>query len=302
MSNRKSQKNSLRLEVIIIVLVVLLIFFGINYFKGNNTDDGQPKLNLDGQFCMHTIDVGQGDSILITEGEHAILIDAGPGSGEDALLKYLKRANVKKFDYVIATHPHEDHIGGMDKIIENYKIDNFIMTDLPKNMIPNTSCYEKMIDLLLKKKVKVVEAKAGNRYKIGDIKLELLTPLSLKYDNLNNFSIVSKVTFGNIKIVLSGDAEKQVEYDILKKKCDVTCDIYKVGHHGSVSSSTKKFLNAMKPRYAVISCAENNDYGHPHKETIETLKKKNIEYFVTKDSGTVRFISDGNTIKTDTDR
>ena len=105
---------------------------------------------------MHTIDVGQGDSILITRENHAILIDAGPGSGEGKLLKYLKRAGIKKFDYVIATHPHEDHIGGMDKIIENYKIDNFIMTDLPKNMIPNTSCYEKMIDLLVAKKVNVI--------------------------------------------------------------------------------------------------------------------------------------------------
>ena len=150
--SKRSQKNSLRLEVIIIVLVVLLIFFAINYFKGNISSDAQPKLDLNGQFCMHTIDVGQGDSILITEGEHAILIDAGPGSSEDALLKYLKRAGVKKFDYVIATHPHEDHIGGMDKILENYKVDNFIMTDLPKNMIPNTSCYEKMIDLLIDKK------------------------------------------------------------------------------------------------------------------------------------------------------
>ena len=300
MAKRKTAKKKTEIISGLFVLIVALIFIVHSNFSSSETVDTVTHNGSD--MVITAIDVGQGDSILITQGEHSVLIDAGTGASEEKLIEYLKNQNIEKFDYVIATHPHEDHIGGMDKVVEEFEIDNFIMTELPDDMIPSTKVYEKMVETLLDKNVNVIAAESGQSYKAGDINLDILAPAKLNYDDLNNFSVVTRVSYGETIAILTGDAEKDVEEDILRSGENLRCDIYKVGHHGSETSSSEDFLSAMRPTYAVISCAEDNSYNHPHTKTIKNLSKYGIKYYVTKDCGAVSFICDGKNVAIHTEK
>lgn len=300
MAKRKTAKKKTEIISAVFVLIVALIFAIHSHFSP--AEKLESLTYSDKDMVMTAIDVGQGDSILIMQGEHSVLIDAGPGDSQDKLIEYLKERNIQKFDYVIATHPHEDHIGGMDKVIEEFEIDNFIMTELHDDMIPSTKVYEKMAEALLDKNVNVISAESGQSYKAGDIKLDILTPITLNYDDLNNFSVVTRVSYGETVAILTGDAEKDVEEELLKSGENLRCDIYKVGHHGSETSSSEEFLSAMNPTYAVISCGKDNSYNHPHTETVRNLSKYGMEYYVTKDSGAVSFICDGKNVAIHTEK
>ncbi len=300
MAKRKTAKKKTEIISGLFVLIVALIFIVHSHFSSTETVD--TVTHNGSNMVITAIDIGQGDSILITQGEHSALIDAGPGDSQDKLIEYLKNQNIQKFDYVIATHPHEDHIGGMDKVVEEFEIDNFIMTELPDKMIPSTKVYQKMVEALLDKNVNVIAAESGQSYKVGDVKLDILTPVTLNYDDLNNFSVVTRVSYGETVAILTGDAEKEVEEDLLKSGENLRCDIYKVGHHGSETSSSEEFLSAMHPTYAVISCAEDNSYNHPHTETVKNLSKYGIKYYVTKDCGAVSFVCDGKNVAIHTEK
>lgn len=239
---------------------------------------------------IHYIDVGQGDSELIQVEDKNILIDAG--TSDRKALDYLKSLGVKKLDYVIATHPHEDHIGSMDDVIKAFDIGKFYS---PK-VTTTTKTFEKMINALKEKNFKLTVPKVSDELTIGNATLTFLAPNSTQYENLNNYSIVCKLKYGNTSFIFMGDAEEISEGEILQKQLDIKADVIKVGHHGSRSSSTKAFLEKVNPKYAVISCEKGNDYGHPHKVTIDKLNAKNINVFRTDLEGTIIATSDGNEI------
>ena len=277
--------------IIACLLKCLSIIFTACSQQSSNAINTSNKSN---ELKVHYIDVGQGDSILVQTKDKNILIDAGTRKSSDNLINYLKKQHIKKLDYVIATHPHEDHIGGMPKVIDEFEISNFYA---PKKTA-NTKIFKDMILQLKKKNLKINVAKKGISLDLSnDSSLDFLAPVKDNYENTNDYSAVIKLTHGNTKFLFTGDAEKTSEKDILNSNVDLSSNILKVGHHGSHSSSSKEFLDKVNPKMAIISCGKNNDYGHPHKETMKELKKRNIEVYRTDIDGNILLTSDGENIK-----
>jgi len=285
--------------VLVILFSVFLISCGktVQAIKTNNTAVSTetlvkaetPKVLSD--IKIHYIDVGQGDSELIQIGDKNILIDAG--TSDKKALNYLKSIGITRIDYAIATHPHEDHIGSMDDVAKAFDIGTFYA---PK-ATNTTKTFENLVNSLKNKNLKMTVPKSGDTLTIGDATLTFLAPNSEKYEDLNNYSIVVKLKYGNNSFIFMGDAEDISEGEILQKQLDVQADVIKVGHHGSHSSTTQAFLDKVNPKYAVISCEKGNDYGHPHKETLTKLNAKNINVFRTDINGTIIATSDGNNMK-----
>ncbi|KOM96450.1 hydrolase [Clostridium botulinum] len=277
--------------IITCLLICLSIVFTACSQQSSNAVNTSNKSN---ELKVHYIDVGQGDSILVQTKDKNILIDAGTRKSSDSLISYLKKQHIKKLDYVIATHPHEDHIGGMPKVIEEFEISNFYA---PKKTA-NTKIFKDMILQLKKKNLKINVAKKGISLDLSNnSSLDFLAPVKDNYENTNDSSAVVKLTHGNTKFLFTGDAEKTSEKDILNSNEDLSSNVLKVGHHGSHSSSSKEFLDKIDPKIAIISCGKNNDYGHPHKETMKELNKRNIEVYRTDIDGNIVLTSDGENIK-----
>lgn len=243
-----------------------------------------------GDMKIHYIDVGQGDSELIQVDGKNILIDAG--TSDKKALNYLKSIGITTLDYVIATHPHEDHIGSMDDVINTFNVGTFYS---PK-VTTTTKTYENMINALKTKNLKLTVPKVGDQLTIGNATLTFLAPNSEKYEDLNNYSIVCKLKYGNNSFLFDGDAESVSESEILQKQLDIQADVIKIGHHGSDSSTSQAFLDKVNPKYAIISCGKDNDYGHPHQTTLDKLNAKNINVFRTDLNGTIIATSNGNDI------
>ncbi|KRU24194.1 MBL fold metallo-hydrolase [Clostridium botulinum] len=277
--------------IITCLLICLSIVFTACSQQSSNAVNTSNKSN---ELKVHYIDVGQGDSILVQTKDKNILIDAGTRKSSDSLISYLKKQHIKKLDYVIATHPHEDHIGGMPKVIEEFEISNFYA---PKKTA-NTKIFKDMILQLKKKNLKINVAKKGISLDLSNnSSLDFLAPVKDNYENTNDSSAVVKLTHRNTKFLFTGDAEKTSEKDILNSNEDLSSNVLKVGHHGSHSSSSKEFLDKINPKIAIISCGKNNDYGHPHKETMKELNKRNIEVYRTDIDGNIVLTSDGENIK-----
>lgn len=251
------------------------------------------QISNDGELVVDYIDVGQGDSELIQVSGKTLLIDAGTEESETSLIKYLKDKNIKKIDYVIATHPHEDHIGGMDKVISTFEIGEFYS---PK-VSANTRTYENMVDSLNKRNLKVNVLKDGTSgIDLGEAKVNVFAPKEESYEDLNNYSPFIKVTYGEKSFLFTGDAEELREKEELNRNSDIAADVLKVGHHGSTSSTSQKFLNKVNPSTAVISVGKNNKYKHPADKTLKKLQKKNIQIFRTDKDGSIEIKTDGSKI------
>ncbi|MBS6955583.1 MAG: MBL fold metallo-hydrolase [Enterocloster asparagiformis] len=241
---------------------------------------------------IHFIDVDQGDSILIQSGDHDMLIDAGENDKGDSVVTYLHSLGISELDYVIGTHPHSDHIGGLDDVINNFSIGTVIMPPVEHT----TKTFEDVIDALSDQGLNLTEPKVGKSYQIGSASFDIIAPNKSYGDDLNNWSIGIKLTNGNDSFVMCGDAESQSETDICANGIDISADVLKLGHHGSNTSSSEAFLNAVNPKYAVISCGMGNSYGHPHQETMDKLSARGIQVFRTDEQGTIIATSSGNGI------
>ncbi|APM38353.1 ComEC/Rec2 family competence protein [Clostridium kluyveri] len=277
-------------NIIVLLISITFLISGCMDLESSQTSNSSNK-SL--EFTVHYIDIGQGDSELIQVNNKNLLIDAGPTKSTDKLLSYLNSIDIKKLDYVIATHPDEDHIGGMSTVINTYSIDKFYA---PKKTV-NTRAFENMITELKSKNMKIDVPKPGMQLDLGEnTKAEILAPNSDRYEDTNNYSIVLKISYGNTKFLFTGDAEKLSEREILDKNYDISADVLKLGHHGSSTSTTDEFLDKVSPEIAIISCGADNKYGHPHKETLRKLKKRNIRIYRTDIDGNIVLISDGKNI------
>ncbi len=244
-----------------------------------------------GQMKVHFINVGQGDSILIQfHNGQTMLIDAGP---DDSVVSYLNQQGIKKINYLVATHPHADHIGEMATVIRTFDIEKVYMP----RVTHTTKTYENVLLAIKAKGLKITPARAGTTVLNQEgVKVDIVAPCGSSYDNLNNYSAVVRILHGNTSFLLTGDAESLSEQQMLSSGANLKADVLKVGHHGSSTSTTQSFLKAVSPKYGVISCGSGNQYGHPHKETISKLANAGVKIYRTDTHGTVVFVTDGKTI------
>ena len=267
--------------IVIITIISLLIPSGKNNY-----------------FSIHTIDVGQGDSILIqTPNSKNILIDGGDNNSHHIVSNYLKKKKVKNIDYIIATHFDSDHIGGLDNIIDKFKVSRIYAP----NYKCSTESYKNLINSCSNKNLDLQYLKQGDLINIEDnINLTVLSPSYIQEENNLN-SIVFKIDYKNKSFLFTGDAEANNEINIINSYDMSDIDFIKIGHHGSSSSTTEEFIKEINPDIAVISCGYKNQYGHPHKSTLDTLEENNVLTYRTDILGNIVFYSDGNTIFTTKD-
>lgn len=298
MSQRSGKKSSpLMILLGILVVGAAVVLQQLGLFE---TEEPVSE-NLSGstEAQVYFIDVGQGDSELIRlkDSEIDILIDAGTRSTKQELADYLKELGVDDIDILIGTHPHEDHIGGMAKIIEEFPIGTLYLPETSDEMTPTTKTYESLLDVAESKNVTVRTASAGDvLLEQGNTSFKVLSPSHTDYDNLNDYSIVTRLKVGDTAFLFQGDAETPVEEEILDSGADVSCDVIKLGHHGSSTSSSRAYLEAANPSAAVISCGVGNEYGHPHRETMDLLEKLSITPYRTDTQKTLLAETDGKTI------
>jgi len=248
-----------------------------------------------GKLSVVFLTVGNADCIFVqSPSGKTMLIDAGEAGAFGVIADFLQRAGVTKIDVLVATHPHNDHIGSMRRVVENYEIGAIYM---PK-VTHNTSTYEKLLTAIQDKGMKIKPAKGGRDVTIpfdGDVTVRILAPLRDEYADLNDYSVVLRLDFRNASFLLTGDIEAVSEGDLVSEYPELLrADVLKVPHHGSSSSSTAEFLAAVKPDYAVISCEKDSDYGHPAPEVLETLEDVGATCYRTDLFGSIAIVTDGN--------
>ena len=239
-------------------------------------------------FSVHYIDVGQGDCELIIDHGRVMLIDAGEADAAQTVIAYLKQQKIETIDYVVATHPHSDHVGGLPSVIESFQIKNVIMPQLSKANTPTTPTYKRMLTAVKKSGAKVIAAKPEAAYTLGEGRFTILAPMK-QDEELNNMSVVLRLTYRQKSFLFMGDAETPVEKQILSKQYAVSCDVFKLGHHGSSTSNSEAFVSAAAPQYAIAECGKDNKYGHPHREIVALCKQLGIELLRTDKNGDIVF-------------
>jgi competence protein ComEC len=257
-----------------------------------------PQPPATGTLTVSFMNVGQADCTIIRSGASAMLIDAGTNAGAASLVATIRDMGIRRFDVMVGTHPHEDHIGGMDAVVNNFEIGTVYMPDAPAD----TKTFLDVLTAIKNKGLKVTSPAPGASFTVGEAKCTVLAPNKDAYDDTNNYSIVIKLVYEKTSFVFTGDAQSVSEKEMLAKGYDLSADVLKVGHHGSDSSTTPAFLNAVSPEYGVIMVGDGNDYGHPHQVTLDKLKTAGIKVYRTDKNGTVTFTSDGSILTVKTER
>lgn len=288
--NRKKQIVSSIVVVALALFVTAMLRYG-GLLPGN--DERQAQLSgLDQErLTVQFLDVGQGDSALLqTPNGSFVLIDTGPSDHRAELLGALRRAGVQTLSYMILSHPHEDHIGNAAAVAESFDVEQVWMTAESTQ----TATYLTLLETLDEQNIPVTEARAGLDFVLDDVSCSVLSPLRDSYDDLNDSSLVLRVTYGEHTILFTGDAEQETEQDLLNAypAAKLQATVLKVGHHGSSTSTSESFLNAVAPRVCVISCGKNNDYGHPHMETRDRIDVINASMYRTDLQGTITITFD----------
>lgn len=277
--------------IVILSVVALSAYLCKDYF----TEEGTSVTPVSGnEVQFHFIDVGQGDAALIRTPEGDILIDAGDNYSEEDLKAYLDRFGVDDLAYVIFTHPDADHIGGADVVLENYDVLRVIRTGREAE----SKVYRTMVSLIEAEGAEDIRANIGDVFMLGEVKMTILAPLDPNYKSSNDSSVVLRVDYGETSVLFTGDAETASERDMLNRYGgrdggQLDCDILKAGHHGSSSSSSQNFLEAVTPDFAIISCGAGNKYGHPHREIVTRYTNMGIDILRTDEEGSIVFTSTG---------
>ncbi len=245
-----------------------------------------------GELEVHFIDVGQGDAIYIQTPEQNVLIDGG-GRGH-TVVEYLQARDVVQLDLVIGTHPHADHIGGLINVMQVFPVEEVI----DPAVVHTTQTFEEYLTLIDSSNITFTEGRAGlTRDLGGGARLDLLHPTQPSSAHLNNASIVAQLSYGEATFLFTGDIEQQGESELLYRGGHLLeSDVLKVAHHGSGTSTSSAFLNAVEPEIAVIMCGEDNPYGHPHPRVLELFNDRGVEVYRTDTHGSIVFVTDGETL------
>lgn len=304
MARRSKKRSKAIISAIILIILALMVLLDVNPEIINSIckivgiqeivpKTQEQKVEFSDNLKIYFIDVGQADSILITNKDESMLIDAGNNDDGEKVVSFIKDKGITKLNYVLGTHPHEDHIGGLDDVINNIDVENIYM---PKQQT-NTKTFEDVLDAIQNKGLTVTAPKKGDTFNVGNAVLEVMTDSILDDENLNLSSNIIKLTYGNNSFLFTGDAEAQNEQT--RKWSQV--DLLKVGHHGSKTSSSKKFLESISPKYSIIMVEKNNSYGLPKDEIVKRIEDVGSKIYRTDENGTIEVTSDGNeiTIKTE---
>lgn len=300
-----------------VAAAVLLLFFLLNdsFFHidgvptlsqlfsdtGLSSEDGAADISDGDVLQVHFIDVGQGDCQLVVTSSETVLIDCGEREYYERVIDYIKNLGISKLDYVVVTHPHTDHMGGMSYILDEFDIGTVIMPKIKESALPTTNAYQRLLKSIDGKNIKADYAKPGQKYGVGGAVMTVLSPVK-DYSDFNNYSVTVRIAHGENTFLFTGDIEKKAETDILSSGADVAATVLKVGHHGSSSSSSEAFIDAVDPEYAVIGVGVGNDYGHPHKETLKWIKERNLKLYRTDLNGNVIFTSTGSSLTVQTEK
>ncbi len=285
------------IKIIIISVAVLLVLalcgVGIYIFRDRLIEDDIVSQALeDGEIVLHFIDVGQADCILIMTPEGNMLIDTGTNSSESQLKSYLYDLEIESFEYLVLTHPHDDHIGGADMIVKEFDVENVIMTDADEDI----DMYITLLSLIEDRDINLIEAVSGESFYVGECKSTVIAPNKdyEEYGEVNSTSVVLKCEFGECSVILTGDAETDSEAEMIAEYGDfLDCDILKLGHHGSKTSSSYRFLEITSPEYAIACCGKDNTYGHPAAEVVYRLNLFGIQLLRTDKEGSIIFTCNG---------
>lgn len=293
-TKKKKKRSASSRSFWIVMLMVGAIAF-VYRFMGEPPAETTPTLPLPAaeEIRVCFLDVGQGDSILIQTTEHTVLIDTGEYGARRALFTYLREAGVETLDYVVATHPHSDHIGAMSALIDTFDVQHVLMPDATNN----TASYENLLKTIEEKDIPVTVPSAGDVITAGLIELEVLAPCGDNYSDLNDYSLVLRMKYHDTAFLFTGDAEWTSEAEMLASGRNLRANILKAGHHGSNSSTSDAFLDAVRPSAVVISCGKDNSYGHPHAQTLESLAERDIAVYRTDEMSSILMSTNGNEIK-----
>lgn len=243
-------------------------------------------------FEVHYIDVGQADSSLILCDGHSMLIDGGNAADSNLIAAYLKKEDISVLDYLVCTHAHEDHVGGLSGALSVTKVKNV----LAPYTEADTKAYQNFKNKSAAQGLEIQHPSAGDSFTLGSSDVQIIGPITEHADNLNNTSIVMKLTYGNTSFLFTGDAERNEEQDIINAGYDVSADVLKVGHHGSDNSTSYVWLREVMPQYAVISVGKDNSYGHPTEAVLSRLRDADVQLYRTDLQGDIIAVSDGNKI------
>jgi competence protein ComEC len=286
---KKNKNNKIVNAIITIIFIVGVIYGSIN---GITSDEKNSNTALSDELRVNFIDVGQADSILLQEGDKFMLIDAGNNGDAKTVNDYLTSQGVKELQYFIGTHKDEDHIGGADGVISSFKVGKVYF---PKQ-VATTQTYKDFVTAVKNKGLSLTVPKVGEQFKLGDAVVTVLAPNSSEYEDSNDYSIVVKVTFGSTAFLLTGDAEARSEKELVDSGKDLSATVLKVGHHGSLTSTSQAFLDKVNPKFAVVSAGTGNKYGHPAQEIMDKLKAKGVKVFRTDEQKTIIATSNGKDI------
>ena len=292
--SRKRKKKIIKRISFVVGLLALIaaLYFGKDAIMGAFTSQQPAAPVSGGEVQFHFIDVGQGDAALIRTEAGNILIDAGTNSSEDELKAYLNSYGVTDIEYAIFTHPHEDHIGGADMVLNTYNVKRVILPDATST----SKTFQRMMDAIEAEKCEVIEATPDKTFTVGELTCTILAPISTSYTETNNYSVVIRADYGETSVLFTGDAEVDSEAEMLERyrfKGTLDCVILKSGHHGSDTSSGQEFLNAVSPVYAVISVGEGNTYDHPKQEILARYEVMKMKVYRTDKEGSIVFTSTG---------
>ncbi len=260
-----------------------------NKLADNDPEDSEgtsPNKKLS-EMKVHFIDVGQADAALIQYDDRVILIDSGDWNGNETV-HYLNQLGVKKLDLIVGSHPHADHIGQIDKVIHDFEVDEVWMS----GGTTTSQVFQRVLAAIDEHDIGYDEPRAGDSFQIGDLKIDILSPTSIT-GNLNDDSIVMKLTYGKISFLFTGDAETSAENKMVSSGQNLSSTILKVGHHGSDTSSTQSFIDKVDPKVAIMSVAAKSKYNHPHQSVIDRFHERGTNLFATKSHGTIVVSTNG---------
>lgn len=276
------------------ISLLALFFLFINVFIINSLFNAVPWSGDDLE--VHFIDVGQGDSILIKSNDTAMVIDGGENYMGERVVSYLKSLGIKKLDYLVGTHPHSDHIGGLDTIIYEIPVDTIIMPEIHHS----TKTYADVIKAIEDVNGYISYPETGDTYPFNSGYFTIVAPNNTHYNSFNNYSIGIRLSHGYNDFLFTSDAEIIAEEEMLDSGINLSSEVYKLAHHGSTTSNSGDFLDAVNPYYAVATVGYDNDYGHPHNEILKEMVDRSIKLYRTDLQGTIIFTSNGSSLKVNT--